>query len=701
MTTPPTSEGSRRILIEVQALRALAVALVVIYHVWPQRLPGGFIGVDVFFVISGFLITAHLMREHDATGRISLAGFWARRIRRLLPAAFTVLAASVILVYTVLPEVVRAETLKQVLAASGYVLNWVLGFDAVDYLAADNAPTIVQHYWTLSVEEQFYIAWPIMLVVAGFVAARVLRKRPSAAAVAGWSALVVVALSLAYSIYLTWFNPPFAFFATTTRAWEFAAGGLAAAAFARWPGAIDRLREVPALRATSLLTVAGVLVIVVSALLLGEESPFPGALAALPVVGALLVIVGGEPRGWGIGWLTGVRPTQFLGDISYSVYLWHWPLLLSLVIVAGRRPTLWEGLAIIAATVVLAALTKYLIEDRGRRSRVLSRPLFAFAFAAAGIAVFAGVWVGGSVIPAQRAAAEYAQQEAQVTDTAGCFGANAMLGSGDCPDRFVLTSEVDLARASNDLGYRDWCLTELDEDWRSCEFGAPAGGETWALVGDSHAASMVAAFNEYFAQHGVTIVTYLRNGCSGLNVGFPGEGATTQEDETELACREWSQRVRDEIAGRDDISTVVYLNRATIYVQESRSEKYHLTPEEVEQTWQEALDSGKRVISIKNFPKSTGENVPECLSARVGETAPCSVPRDVALPPEPQDVARAAMSGEISVIDLTDAFCDDSTCYALIGDVVVYADTNHISQTYSRTLMPYLGPDLLEAAGLP
>ncbi len=686
----------RGFLPEVQALRALAVALVVVYHIWPARLPGGFIGVDVFFVISGYLITAHLMREQEATGRISLSKFWARRIRRLLPAAFTVLAASAAIAFFVLPTVTLTATLRQIAAASGYVLNWVLGFDAVDYLAADNAPTIVQHYWTLSVEEQFYIAWPVLLVVVALIVTKLRRGHGSTVAIAGWSALAVLVISLGYSVYLTWFNPSFAYFATTTRAWEFAAGGLLAAVVAKWPEIIERMRESRVVRATSLPTVLGVVVIGVASFILNDESPFPGVLAALPVVGTVLVIAGGEPRALGIGALTRWRPVQFLGDISYSVYLWHWPLLMTLVIVVGRRPVLWEGLAIVAATIALATATKYLVEDPGRRSRLLSRRGVAFAFALAGILAFTGTWVGTSTVLANQAAETARAQEARITDTSGCFGAHAVLGTAECPDPYTLSPEVDLGFAAGDYDWQNWCLTWFDEDWRTCEFGDTGSERTWALVGDSHAASLVEAFDEYFSEQGIAIETFTRFGCSGL--GRPGEPVTTadQNVQIELDCLTWSERVRSELASRDDIDTVVYISRGGIYTSPDRVAP--LTVDDVVATWQGVVDSGKTVISIKDWPITAGENIPECLASHIGETAPCIRPRSEAMPPDILDEAIARLGGQVESIDMTDAFCDDTTCYSVIGNVVVYPDTNHITGTYSRTLMPYLGPRLLEAA---
>lgn len=686
---------TERFLPEVQALRALAVGLVVIYHIWPYRLPGGFIGVDVFFVISGFLITAHLAREYESTGSISLSRFWARRIRRLLPAAFVVLAACTILAFVVLPAVVLQETLRQIAASAGYVLNWVLAADSVDYLAAGNQPTVVQHYWTLSVEEQFYIAWPLLVVAVALVVGRLRGRRPRASVVFGWTGLVVVALSLAYSVYLTAFSPSVAYFATTTRAWEFAAGGLLAVAVARWPHAVERVRSWAPVSRTAALTVLGVAIIGASSFIINGDSAFPGAVAAFPVIGTLLVILGGTPQPRPVAALTRWRPVQFLGDVSYSTYLWHWPLITTLVILLGRRPSVLEGVGLALASVALAAVTKYLVEDPARRSPVLTRRrLASFSLAAVGIVVFGAVWAGTSTVLTQQATQAQIEREQQIADQAGCFGANAMLGGADCPEKFVLSPEVDLTAAANDLAYQRWCLTWFDEDWRSCEFGDLEGSDTWAIVGDSHAASMIEALDAFFAQHDITLVTYQRYGCSGL--GYPVEGAPTgtSQEQQEADCIVWSERVRAELSERDDISTVIYLNRTTSYNSDNRGD-YALSADDIVATWQGVLDSGKRVISIKDWPRTAGDSIPVCLSAHVGETAPCSVPLEVGMPLDVQDAALAELDGRVESIDLTDAFCDETTCYSVIGDVVVYADHNHISGTYSRTLMPYLGPLLL------
>ncbi|OAN41282.1 acyltransferase family protein [Microbacterium sp. H83] len=282
--------GKRR---DIQGLRALAVTLVVVFHLLPALLPGGYVGVDVFFVISGFLITAHLLRELEATGTVRVTEFWARRVRRLLPASLLVLAVCAVLTFTVMPGITRVQNFFEIAVASGYVLNWNLAASAVDYLNASNPESLVQHYWSLSVEEQFYLVWPLLLVVAVFLA---FRGRPPRGEIAGRTShggttrravlaalLLVFVASLVFSIVETARSQPSAYFITTTRAWEFALGGLVAL--------------VPTLRLGGIVHAAvswvALAAIVASAFLFGAGTAFPGSIALIPVgATALLILLG-------------------------------------------------------------------------------------------------------------------------------------------------------------------------------------------------------------------------------------------------------------------------------------------------------------------------------------------------------------------------------------------------------------------------
>ena len=268
---------------EIQGLRALAVLLVVLYHLWPGRLPGGYVGVDVFFVISGFLISGNLLREVERTGRVSFARFWARRVRRLLPAAFLVLVVTGLGIFLTVPRLLWQQFFKEIAAAGLYIENWSLAHDAVDYLAASNSPSPVQHYWTLSVEEQFYIGWPF-LVMAGVLLAGLWggHRLRAITMVLGVATLG----SLAFSLWQTSHNPSVAYFSTFTRAWEFGAGALLACV------AGNRTLRLP--RVAAALSWAGILVISGCAVAFDHATPMPGTAAILVVAATVVVIAAGE-----------------------------------------------------------------------------------------------------------------------------------------------------------------------------------------------------------------------------------------------------------------------------------------------------------------------------------------------------------------------------------------------------------------------
>jgi peptidoglycan/LPS O-acetylase OafA/YrhL len=345
---------------DVQALRAIAVAGVVVYHLWPHVLQGGFAGVDVFFVISGYLITGQLLDELWRTGRISLSGFWARRIRRILPAALVVLAVCIVVTVWVVAPMARADSAEQIRASAAYAENWLLATRSAGDAAAGQLPSMVEHYWSLSVEEQFYLLWPLLLLLA-VPATRLLRsaRRP---AVVGVLSLATVA-SFVMCLHWTAADAATAFYATPVRAWEFGVGGLVAALSRRAP--VTRSSPVAVAVAA-----AGVVTIAVSYALLRHDDAFPGIVALLPVAGTVAVVAAGAAvADRRTAAVAGVRAVRWLGDHSYAVYLWHWPLIiLARWTVLAASPVLVRW-AVIPVTLVLAAATVRWVEEPVRRGQ--------------------------------------------------------------------------------------------------------------------------------------------------------------------------------------------------------------------------------------------------------------------------------------------------------------------------------------------
>ena len=545
---PPTQRRSDPFRPEIQGLRAVAVLLVVLFHLWPHRLSGGYVGVDVFFVISGYLITAHIVREVAQTGTVKVTRFWARRIRRLLPASLLVLALSAVAVALLVPATLWAQSARQLGASALYVQNWALALDAVDYMAADNVPTVAQHYWSLSVEEQFYLVWPLLVLglVAVFVRGRrtagsVLRQplspvRLRQVLVAGIG--IVALASLAWSVYSTAQDQAFAYMSTFTRAWEFAAGALAALVVLRrpWPS-----------WARNVLGWAGGLAIVGSAYLYTEASLFPGWIALVPVLGTVAVIAAGRGNGWLAPgeWLS-IRPARFIGDISYSVYLWHWPLIVVVPYATGRPLNIYDKLAVFALTIVLSWASKVLVEDPARtRPLLAAAPWRAFAFAAAGMLVVVGAGFGLHTELDRREQAAEVAAAAQLGRAETCTGPGALDPANGCGSvmgagPLVVPPEV----VAQEILYPQ-CQTPLSSAAvKSCEMGSTAADpeRVVAVVGDSHATHWLSAFDELGQQRNWKVVGFTKSACPLSDARRVL--ASEQTDEQVVRCETWLSDVQ-------------------------------------------------------------------------------------------------------------------------------------------------------------
>ncbi len=449
---------------DVEGLRAIAVMAVLLYHLGVPGLSGGFAGVDVFFVISGYLITSHLLRELEATGRIDLPRFWARRAWRLLPLAMTVVASTLMAGWLLLPGARLGDLAADSVGSALYVENWVLASRAVDYLAEDSGVSPLQHYWSLSVEEQFYLAWPVLLLAVFLL----VRSRRGLVAV---PALVLVGSV----VYVAVAEP--SYFDTAGRLWELGAGAALAFVPAVTHAVFSRV-----------LVTSGLVAIAVGLLTVDGGTAWPGPMTALPVLGAAAVIAGG--RGWAPAWLTS-RPALWLGGLSYGIYLWHWPVV---VLSDTDHPV---ALALLgAASVALAWLTKRWIEDPVRQWK----PSHARTFTAVGVS---------AALVCSMAAAVVATRPA--LDTGVELAAWQPVASQTGP----LTPHPDRAPEDVPAIYADGCQVQQGDPVPAtgCVYGDVDSDVRVAMLGDSKMAQWHSTVEAIAIDRGWVLTVHTKSAC--------------------------------------------------------------------------------------------------------------------------------------------------------------------------------------------
>ena len=654
----------------------MAVLAVVAFHA--GAVDGGFVGVDVFFVISGFLITGLLWSELSATGRLNLAGFYAARARRLLPAAAVVLVATAAAATALLPPLQARSVLDDGLASALYAGNYRFAIAGTDYLG-HSAPSPLQHYWSLGVEEQFYLVWPALMLVFA--------RRGRALSLAGFA--VLAALSLTLCVRWTHTLPPWAFFSLPTRAWELAVGGMIALSIPLW-------RRLPPGFA-ALAGFAGLTAIGTSVVRLDDQTPYPGTAALLPVVGTALVIGAGCARPtWGAGRLLSLPWMRAVGRLSYSWYLWHWPLLVFAPLVAGH-PLGWTGrAAAVGASLILAVLTLRFVERPvryARRLRGSSGRSLALGSAVTAVAVSAALLMPMLVpTPTGR----------------GAPAAAAVVHSAKRPD----ADPFDAARAAVEAAAHTWAvpadltppLTEAATDkpsvfldgcvraWREvgvpdCVSGDPDGASTVALIGDSHAAMWHPALDLVAQQHHWRLVTMAKVTCplQDLPIISPYLGRQYTE------CEQWRQEALTALTAARPRLVVLGMSRR--YAEDFGFTSY-------DPAWIESLTAlvgdlraatGARVLVLGPVPDPHND-VPVCLSANLDGTQACAPQRADGL--NANGIAAEAQAtglGGGRYADVSDLFCTDQVCPVVVGPDLVFRDDNHLTVSYAQRLAPAVG----------
>ena len=652
---------------DIEGLRALSIAFVVTYHYAGAWLPGGYVGVDVFFVISGYLIT-HSLLDQQVPGQSlqhNLFSFWARRARRLLPNALLVLVVASVLGASLLPDVALSRLGSDIAWAAAYSINWLYVLRSVAYLRwGETDASVLLNYWSLAVEEQFYLLWPLLLLVvwrrAGNGGERALRA-------ATWLATGLALLSLAYALWLSQSRLTLAFFSSPARAWELLAGAALALQSRRrraWP---------PAPGATAAWL--GLAAVVAAAGAMSYGSQHPGVITQLPVIGTVLLLggLGAAPATPLRGWL-GSPALRALGARSYSLYLWHWPVL---VLGTAWLPqgAAWASPVLLAVSVLLAELAYRAVECPARWRWGRGAPdgrVLLLALACSALAAGAGLALRDLAEASARAVAwPMAPRGMAGLPTLGQV-------KNDLPVVYANGCHLDVARVAPVDG---------------CRLGGAADAPVVLLFGDSHAAQWVPALQPAAAAHGQALVSWTKSSCPSADVTVWNAAARGIYRE----CDAWREAVFSRVVAMRPALVVVsnLIDDETVLVDRATGQPLRGAAAAaafeagLERTLRRLQLAGVPAVLIRDNPRPR-RDVLDCLYSSP-DAARCERARADALPADGLDV-RAARAAGAAVWDLSDDICGPRSCPAVVpgststAPLVVYRDDNHLTATFAATL---------------
>ncbi len=700
--------GQKSYRADIEGLRAVAVLAVVLFHAEVPGIGGGYVGVDVFFVISGFLITGLLCREVRSTGSVRLRNFYGARARRLLPASATVGIITMIASVFLLPPLMVRTVIGDCIASALYVSNYRFAAEGVDYFGSHLPPSPFLHYWSLGVEEQFYIVWaPLILGTAWLI--RIVRKRGNTGAadppsrrpyVLLLAAITVASFALSYAV--TQIAPASAFYPLATRAWQLALGGLVALTALQWQRLSPRLAAITGW--------VGLILIVLACFWLTAETAYPGTAALLPTAGSALVIGAGctVPER-GCGRLLGRPPMRAIGRISYSWYLWHWPVLVLAPAVLGHPLGLGARLTAALLSAGLAWLTLRYLEDplrftpKIRHSAWRSLGLGALSTA---IAVCVGLALlkvvpnpvgrGAPASPVAVTVAPIPVGSPMVAYDAAVQQAFAQVQSAVATSATLQAVPANLVPPLSDAADEadaitlDGCLLDfLGVEQPACVMGDTESPTTVALVGDSHAAIWNPALRQVADSRRWRVETMAKEGCPLLDL--PLTNPLLHREYTE--CEQWRTQILDRLRAGHPRLIVFSLWRVYGSPDWPAGFKAYGAPwlASLTRMVRQLRDTGAQVLVLGPLPapKST---VPVCISSHLDDAVACAPARSTAVNGAGIAAeAAATTAGGGQYADLTDLFCTAQRCPVIIGNTLVYLDWNHMSVEYSRALAPVIG----------
>jgi peptidoglycan/LPS O-acetylase OafA/YrhL len=696
---------------DIQGLRAVAVMAVVADHLfeWPA---GGFVGVDVFFVISGFLITGILLRSHEKQGRISFAGFYRKRARRILPAAVLVLAVTLAAAWAVFPAGRAKEITWDGLFALVFGANWRFVAVGTDYMQAAGPVSPLQHFWSLAVEEQFYVVWPLIIVgILGLLVHRLKWEVSRARRVLTLVMVFIVAGSFLIAAVQTANAPTIAYFSTTSRVWELGIGALLALM-------VPALQPIPgALRPS--LGYVGLAGITASLFVISSETPFPAPGAALPALAAALVIASGTGGDSRLYPLTN-KVTVYLGDISYSIYLWHFP-----VIIIGEtllpRTSAANDLMVLAALLAVSALSYHLVEDKVRKSSWLEpekkrrlpsgdRLKYVGLGVLSLLVLATTVTALGATAPSPAVPPTVAGNATTSTPAPASAGSTAMpRQTGPTPEALFalqITAALDAQAwpelqpsidSLNGAFVPEWkddaCLDTDDQNVGRCLYGDRAATKTAVLLGDSAAISWMPGLRESIGKQGWKIQVLTRGQCPAIEVPM----TRPNDPGFEQICSAHQQWALDKVRKIQPQMVIV----SSALKSPNRMIGAKDNPDVYDSWRQASIETLKTIEGLSKAqvvllsPASSGVNLQKCATKISKPWACVSDGGSYKAVLQADKDAAAAVPG-VKYVSTFSWFCSkDGLCPSFVGNTPVFVDGDHLTPAFSAKLAPVLGPALL------
>jgi len=687
---------------DIEGLRAIAVLAVLLFHAGVPGVGGGYVGVDVFFVVSGFLITSLLVAEKDSTGKVSLGAFYARRARRILPVSALVAVATLLGSWVWLEPLRLRSLSRDVLAVALFSSNFVFAHRGADYLQAALPPSPLQHYWSLAVEEQFYLVWPalVMLVCVG-MGTRTMRNVRLRV---GISAGVAAVASFIACMALMNSSQPWAFFSPHTRAFELAIGALAAV--------VPVGAAVKVLRINAATAWCGLAVIIATVTLFSDTTTFPGPWAIVPVIATAFLLRGGNATPWAPDALLRFSPLQWLGSRSYSAYLWHWPVLIIAASALNKKLSVFEGLICLMMSLALSELSYRFVENPVRRNRNITG-LRAVVLAVSLIAV-----VSGSAVLAQNNQPKLSAGIQATTPTLSeaststvdpsvsttTFPTEPELPGPGAPIDAIVQAMAATGLPSNITPTIQGALNDMPKIYnnnchagfstvrpKNCVYGDASSSTIIGLYGDSHAAEWFPAFEKIAIKRHWKLITYTKRGCPPADIPTYSKvlGKIYKE------CAPWRANVlKQMVADGVQVVFVAHFDRLL-----SASTRVPMWQKEWRVAMQSTIDAlkakGITPVLMEDTPYP-GQDVPTCLSRHYTNVQLCNPIISSAYRDDMHQMLQDFDVAKVHVLWTRQWFCTDAGCPTVVGNILVYRDDNHMTVTFSSFIAPLLDASIVD-----